>query len=71
MKDGWKVVRRQYMVSLGEPYTNSVEVHPQPSNNRHPLDDVLVHCGPPCTRGVSRCDLAICINKYLQAKEDL
>jgi hypothetical protein len=26
-----------------KPYTNSVEVHPQPSNNRHhPVDGVLV-----------------------------
>jgi hypothetical protein len=25
---------------------NSVEVHPQLSNNGHPMDGVLVHCGP-------------------------
>ncbi len=31
-----------------KPYTNSVEVHPQLSNNRHPVDGVAwvsVHCG--------------------------
>jgi hypothetical protein len=28
-----------------KPYTNSVEIHPQPSNNRHPVDDVLVGAG--------------------------
>jgi hypothetical protein len=28
-----------------KPNINSVEVHPQPSNNRHPLDGVLVGAG--------------------------
>jgi hypothetical protein len=28
-----------------EPYTNSVEVHPQLSNNRHPVDGALVGAG--------------------------
>jgi len=29
----------------GKPYTNSVEVHPQLGNNRHPVDGVLVGAG--------------------------
>jgi len=28
-----------------KPYANSVEVHPQLSNNRHPVDGVLVGAG--------------------------
>ncbi len=28
-----------------KPNINSVEVHPQLSNNGHPLDGALVHCG--------------------------
>jgi hypothetical protein len=28
-----------------KPYTNSVEVHPQLNNNRHPMDDLLVGVG--------------------------
>jgi hypothetical protein len=30
-----------------KPNINSGEVHPQLTNNRHPVDGVLVHCGEP------------------------
>jgi hypothetical protein len=33
------------LVTKVKPNINSVEVHPQWSNNRHPVDGVLVHCG--------------------------
>jgi len=31
-----------------KPKINSVEVHPQLSNNGHPVDGVLVGAGSPC-----------------------
>jgi len=38
------------LVTKVKPNTNSVEVHPQLSNIRHPVDDALVggssHCAP-------------------------
>jgi hypothetical protein len=33
------------LVTKVKPSTNSVEVHPQVSNNRHPVDGVLVGVG--------------------------
>jgi len=30
---------------------NSVEVHPQLSNNRHPVDGAPVHCSPKASGG--------------------
>jgi hypothetical protein len=35
------------MVTNLKPNINSGEVHPQLTNNRHPVDGVLVHCGEP------------------------
>jgi hypothetical protein len=33
------------LVTKVKPYTNSGEVHPQLSNNRHPVDGALVSAG--------------------------
>jgi hypothetical protein len=33
------------LVTKGKPYTNAVEVHPQLSNNSHPVDGALVGVG--------------------------
>jgi hypothetical protein len=41
------------LITKVKPYTNSVEVHPQLSNNRHPVDGALVGAGslwPTCSR---------------------
>jgi len=34
------------LVTKVRPNVNSVEVHPQPSNNEHPVDGALVGAGP-------------------------
>ncbi len=38
------------LVTKVKPNTNSVEVHPQPSNIRHPVDDVLVGASSLCPK---------------------
>jgi hypothetical protein len=35
----------QELVTKVKPNFNAIEVHPQPSNNRHPMDEALVGAG--------------------------
>jgi hypothetical protein len=56
------------LVTKVKPNINSVEVHPEVSNNRHPVDGglvgwwVLVHCGP-STQGFLLCDESSSLKK--------
>jgi hypothetical protein len=51
-KPMYKTYFLQHLVTKVKPNINSVEVHPQLSDNRHPVDGalfgVLVHCGHKC-----------------------
>jgi hypothetical protein len=42
-----------------KPNINSVEVHPQLSNNRHPVDDALVGAGSMSPNLVTKSDFAL------------
>jgi hypothetical protein len=41
----WETYFLENWVTKVKPNINSVEVHPQLSNNRHPVDDALVGAG--------------------------